>query len=246
MTTEARDVLLGPIEARGATEQVVRRLGEAIGSGVLRPGERLPAETDLARMLEVAPMTLRQALAALRDAGYITTTRGRTGGSFVSDRPLDSAPLLSDDDLPTTAELRDLTDWRRAVSGEAAALAADRCTPTSKRKLQSAASHAASLTGDAHDYRLADSALHVAISEVSQSPRLIAAEAQIQIELSDRLRSIPRPKVALDASHKQHVPLLQAIYDRKPERARELALAHVEGTYDWLIGLRLGKYKANR
>ncbi|MFM7144995.1 MAG: GntR family transcriptional regulator, partial [Actinomycetales bacterium] len=61
MPTKAREVLLGPIEARGATEQIVRRLGEAIGSGVLAPGERLPPEADLARMLDVAPMTLRQA-----------------------------------------------------------------------------------------------------------------------------------------------------------------------------------------
>ena len=79
----ARDVLLGPVQQAGATEQVARRLGEAIGSGVFRPGERLPGEAELARQLEVAPMTLRQALAALREAGYITTVRGRAGGSFV-------------------------------------------------------------------------------------------------------------------------------------------------------------------
>lgn len=244
--TEARDVLLGPIEAKGATEQIVRRLGEAIGSGVLKPGERLPAEADLARMLDVAPMTLRQALAALRDAGYITTTRGRTGGSFVSERPLDSAPLLTEDELPTTQELRNLTDWRRAVSGEAAALAAKRCKAANRRTLQAAEAVAAQRTGDPNDYRLADSALHVAIAEVSQSARLIAAEAQIQIELSEMLRTIPRPKVALTASHKQHLPLLQAIYDKDADRARALTIEHVEGTYDWLLGLRLGRFKPSR
>lgn len=244
--TEARAVLLGPIEARGATEQVVRRLGEAIGSGVLKPGERLPTEADLSRMLDVAPMTLRQALAVLREAGYITTTRGRTGGSFVSDRPLDSAPLLTDDELPTTQELRDLTDWRRAVSGEAAALAAERCSAKTRRTLQAAEAEAATRTGDPNDYRLADSALHVAIAEVSQSTRLIAAEAQIQIELSEMLRAIPRPKIALAESHKQHVPLLQAIYDGDPITARALSITHVEGTYDWLLGLRLGRFRIPR
>jgi len=244
--TEARAVLLGPIEARGATEQIVRRLGEAIGSGVLKPGERLPRESDLARMLDVAPMTLRQALAALRDAGYITTTRGRTGGSFVSERPLDHAPLLSDDELPTTQELRNLTDWRRAVSGEAAALAAERCGAKSRRTLQAAEAAAFACTSDPNDYRLADSALHVAIAEVSQSARLIAAEAQLQIELSEMLRSIPRPPVALAESHKQHVPLLQAIYEGDSATARLLAIGHVEATYDWLLGLRLGKFRVPR
>lgn len=245
MLTDARDVLLRPIESRGATEQIVRRLGEAIGSGVLEPGERLPPETDLARMLDVAPMTLRQALAALREAGYIITTRGRNGGSFVSERPLDSAPLLSDEELPTTQELRDLTDWRRAVGGEAAALAAMRCTTKAAKVLAAAEAKAAAGTKDGNSYRLADSALHVAIAEVAQSTRLIAAEAQIQIELSEMLRAIPRPRVALDESNKQHTPLISAIADRDAERARELAIHHVEGTYDWLIGLRLGKFKTS-
>lgn len=246
MTTEAREVLLSPISQRGATEQIVRRLGEAIGSGVLKPGERLPAEADLARMLDVAPMTLRQALAALRDAGYITTVRGRTGGSFVSERPLDSAPLLADEEVPTSAELRNLTDWRRAISGEAAALAADRCTKALRRTLEAAEEDAARRTDDPHDYRLADSALHVAIAEASGSARLVSAEARIQIELSEMLRTIPRPKVALAESHKQHVPLLDAIFEGDSGLARELAIQHVEGTFDWLRGLRLGKFKGTR
>ena len=241
--TEARDVLLGPISARGATEQIVRRLGEAIGSGVLQPGERLPRESDLAQMLDVAPMTLRQALAVLREAGYITTSRGRTGGSFVSERPLDAASLLGDEDEVTPHELRELTDWRRAVSGEAAALAALRCTAKSRRTLQRAEETASSRTADPNAYRLADSALHVGIAEVSQSSRLIAAEAHIQIELSEMSRSIPRPRSALDESHQQHVPLLQAIYDHDADTARALAIEHVESTYDWLVGLSLGKLR---
>ena len=75
--------MLGPLQAEGAVERIVRRIGEAIGAGLLEPGERLPAEADLAAQLDVAPMTLRQALAILRDAGFIETQRGRSGGSFV-------------------------------------------------------------------------------------------------------------------------------------------------------------------
>lgn len=83
------------------------------------------------------------------------------------------------------------------------------------------------------------------IAEVSQSTRLIAAEAQIQIELSEMLRAIPRPRVALDESNKQHIPLVDAIVAGDGDRARAIAIEHVEGTYDWLLGLRLGKFKPN-
>ncbi len=79
----ARGVLLRPIEQGTAVEIVVERVRDAIGLGVLAPGERLPAETDLARMLDVGVMTLRAALAQLRDDGLLETRRGRTGGSFV-------------------------------------------------------------------------------------------------------------------------------------------------------------------
>jgi GntR family transcriptional repressor for pyruvate dehydrogenase complex len=154
-----------------------------------------------------------------------------------------SASLLSDDALPTSAELRDFTDWRRAVCGEAAAFAAAHCRASGKRALAAAEALAAERTGDPHDYRLADSALHLRIAEISQSARLIAAEAQIQIELSEMLRTIPRPAVALAASHQQHLPILQAIYDGNGDRTRALATEHVEGTFDWLRGLRLGQFK---
>jgi len=120
----ARDSVFQPLQVEGAVERIVRRLGEAIGSGVLRPGERLPPELELAEMLDVAPMTLRQALAILRDAGYVETRRGRGAGSFVADDV--ARPLGLGGRVPTEAELVDLIDWRRAISGEAAHLAAER------------------------------------------------------------------------------------------------------------------------
>src|SRR5919202_3061327 len=130
----ARDLLLSPVEPAGAVEQVVRRVGEAIGAGILAPGERLPGQVELAETLGVARMTLRQALAVLEDAGLLEVRRGRTGGAFVASEPPPPAP-----DPPTAEQLRALTDWRRAVSGEAAALAAERRTARETDSLRNAA-----------------------------------------------------------------------------------------------------------
>ena len=87
MTLSARTLVFAPLAPEGAVERIVRRLGEAIGSGVLSPGERLPPEPRLAAQFGVAPMTLRQALGVLRQAGFVETRRGRNGGSFVCADP---------------------------------------------------------------------------------------------------------------------------------------------------------------
>jgi len=71
-------MLVGP-----AAEEVRSRLFDQISRGQLRPGERLGAERDLARSLGVSRSTLRQALAALEEAGVVRRVPGRGGGTFV-------------------------------------------------------------------------------------------------------------------------------------------------------------------
>jgi DNA-binding FadR family transcriptional regulator len=234
----ARDVALAPLQSEGAVEQIVRRLGEAIGAGVLAAGERLPSEVDLAAQLGVAPMTLRQALQILRAAGFVETRRGRTGGSFVRDDP--PGALVTGGELPTRGELRELTDWRRAISGEAASLAAERAQPDGLSALLEAAAAAERAVGRFAAFRLADARFHIAIAEAARSRRLVAAETQIQVETAEMLRFVPGPRLARAVSQAGHDPIVSAIVARDPAGAHAAVTRHVEGTYDWIVGLRLG------
>jgi DNA-binding FadR family transcriptional regulator len=234
----ARDLALAPLQAEGAVEQIVRRLGEAIGAGVIAPGERLPSELELAAQLRVAPMTLRQALQILRDAGFVETRRGRNGGSFVRDDPPSALELT--DEPPTRGELRELTDWRRAVSGEAAALAAARATQSERRTVASAAAAAEAAVGEFAAFRIADARFHIAVAEAARSRRLIAAETQIQVEIAEVLRIVPGPRLARAVSQAGHDPIVDAILAGDADAARGAMQRHADGTYDWIVGLRLG------
>ena len=79
--------LIAPLAAAGRAEEVVLRVGQAIQLGLLNDGERLPPETEFAAQLGVSPMTLREALAILRQQGLVETRRGRAGGTFVRRPP---------------------------------------------------------------------------------------------------------------------------------------------------------------
>ncbi len=70
----------GPLHA-----QIGEVIGQAIGSGDLQPGDRLPPERALAQWFGVNRLTLRQALSDLERAGLIRRSVGRRGGTFVAE-----------------------------------------------------------------------------------------------------------------------------------------------------------------
>ena len=65
-----------PVRGGNAFEITVARLAQAIKLGLVREGDRLPAERDLAERLQVSRVTLREAIRALREAGYLESRRG--------------------------------------------------------------------------------------------------------------------------------------------------------------------------
>src|ERR1700678_795563 len=128
--------LIAPLAVLGRAEEVALRVGQAIRLGLLTDGEQLPSEADFAAQLGVSAMTLREALAILRQQGLVETRRGRTGGTFVRRPTAPQVGLLRDRlGAMTTSALRDLTDVQCAASGAAARLAAARAPPVSMRRL---------------------------------------------------------------------------------------------------------------
>ncbi len=238
----ARALIFSPLGGEGLVEQAVRRLGEAIGLGLLEVGDRLPPEPELAERLGIAPMTLRQALAILREAGYLETRRGRRGGTFVR-RAAPLAPARRARERLrslTVDDLRDLTDYRAVIAGAAAALAAERATQAELAALRTLVEQMAGLPGYA-EFRRADAGFHLALASAARSPRLTAAETAIQAEVGELMTLIPHPPEALRVSNAQHRAILEAISRRDPEAARALMESHVRGTGDFLVGLRLGR-----
>ena len=75
---------LGTVSVPSAADVVVAQLTRAIELGQLLPGDRLPAERELAMQLGVSRVTLRAALHGLREAGLLERSgRGSGGGALV-------------------------------------------------------------------------------------------------------------------------------------------------------------------
>lgn len=72
-----------PVAQEKLSNAVIRQIEELILRGILRPGERLPAERDLAERLQVSRPSLREAIAALQEDGLLTSKRG--AGIYVAE-----------------------------------------------------------------------------------------------------------------------------------------------------------------
>lgn len=231
--------LVGVVTPQGRADEVVQRVSEAINLGLLSDGEKLPAEPELAAQFGVAPMTVRDALATLREQGLVETRRGRSGGSFVR-RPSAPAaePLRQQLVSMSVSELRDLADEHRAVAGESARLAAERASAVNVRRLFSLTEQlgAASALGD----RIrADCRFHIELAVASQSGRLTRREVGLQAEVSGLLWLPLGDDVDVAAHVAQHHAIAAAVVSENGSEARRLAESHVDRNLRRLTSLHL-------
>lgn len=72
-----------PIHTRRAFEEICERIREQLALGVLKPGDKLPPERELAQQLGVSRNVLREALRSLEMAGILRLQKGVKGGAFI-------------------------------------------------------------------------------------------------------------------------------------------------------------------
>jgi len=232
-----RRTVYTPIRQGSAVAETVARLGQAIALGLLRPGDQLPAETELARSLGISVVTLRGALAILREAGVVETRRGRGGGTFVG-LALPRSPMGGRTSLPGENDLRDLIDYRAVVEGGAAALAAVRATPEQ-------ISHLAGLINqmdaesDFAAWSEVDTLFHLILADASHSHRLITEVTDLR-SAAYHISSLfdPVPVTTMRLSNKGHRQILRAVKTRQPDVARLAMVQHIESTLAFWLGLQ--------
>lgn len=231
----ARKSLIAPLAAAGRAEEIVGRLTEAINLGLLADGEQLPAETDFAAQLGVSPMTLRDAIATLRNRGLIETRRGRNGGSFVR-RTLEppQEPDLLRLRNTSISELRDIAEEHAALCGAAARMAAERRTPDGMRKLGVLVEQMAA-SGTRGPRLKADCRFHVDIAVMSHSERLTRHEVRLQGELAGLLWLDLLPEEEVAVMVREHQRIVDAIAAEEGDVARRLAEDHVRANLKRIV-----------
>nr|WP_040590039.1 FadR/GntR family transcriptional regulator [Sciscionella marina] len=116
-----------PIERRRAYEQVVERIEQAVFSGALTPGERLPSERELMGQFAVSRSTVREALRVLESNGMVRSSpRDPRGPVILPFSPAHLHKSVTRLASVTELSLAELLQFRMMLEGSASFLATNR------------------------------------------------------------------------------------------------------------------------
>lgn len=216
---------MGPIRTEDLTESVVRQIKASIRRGVIKPGERLPPERELAALLKISRGSLRQALKALQIMGVLEVIHG--SGTYLSD----AAEAILRDPEELLVPLRghsfaEMYEARRAMEAESAASAALRATERDLQKMHSEIEAMRKAVTNTRRFIERDKAFHHHIAIASGNSvfiwfiellQKVLAQGQLIHARSERMLLLIE----------EHERILNAIETREPDRARTEMLSHL-------------------
>jgi DNA-binding FadR family transcriptional regulator len=128
---EARgELTFEPIHTRRAFEEICDRIRAEIAAGALRPGDKLPAERELAQQLGVGRNALREALRSLEIAGIVRLQKGVKGGAFIQAGDANRMNEVVRDMLSLgSISVAELTESRVHIQDLVVRLACERASP---------------------------------------------------------------------------------------------------------------------
>lgn len=222
------------IKPQRVAEAIADHVEKLILQGVLRPGERLLPERELAEKLDVSRPSLREAIEMLAERGLLITTRG---GTFVAQfmspllKPL--ASLLENNPQVTA----DYFEFRQGVEAQAARYAALRASKIDREairacieRMKTAHDHA-----DPTEESQADVDLHLLIYEAAHNAVIL----HIMRGLAELLRTnifYSRQQLYQRASVRakllaQHIAIADAILEGNAKAAETAAAEHIRYTF---------------
>ncbi|MEL7104835.1 MAG: FCD domain-containing protein [Pseudomonadota bacterium] len=221
------------IQTERLSNAVVRQIEGLILEGILRPGERLPAERELADRMGVSRPSLREAIAELQDKGLLVSKA--SAGIFVADLIGTAfAPALAQLFSENDKAVFDVISFRRDVEGLAAERACRQGSDTDLAVVNAIYSkmERAHLKRNPTDEADLDAEFHLSIIEASHNVIMIHMMRSMYQLVRNGVfynrQVMFRQKTTRDALLIQHGAINTALQSRDPGAARAAIVAHLD------------------
>jgi len=218
---------------KSVPEQILDEITRLITEGVLKPGDRLPSESELAESFGVGRSSLREAMRALQLLGVVEVVQGK--GTFL--RETHVLPLaINWTHLASTDLISQIMEVRQIIEVAMAQLAAERATEEDIAVMQAAIERAAKAGGDPEVSGRASVDFHVALAEATHNEVLSLMYRTVRglyLETARRTQATP---ASIEDRLRDHRRLLESIQRHDPELASRLMAEHIEKGKQYLAG----------
>ncbi|SFR00202.1 FadR/GntR family transcriptional regulator [Desulfoscipio geothermicus] len=219
-----------PIKTKKIYEEIIDQVKAMIGSGTLRPGDRLMSERELAEKLQVGRSAVREAFRVMEAMGILKIKPGE--GTYISEQSVESlvssfSPVL----LADRENAREFMELRRILEVEAAGLAAQRRSPEQLEAIRQALEQVQHDVEQGNLGGEADLRFHFAIAEAARNSFLLKLMNTVGDIMSRVLSAVLHilyqnpdnpPRIIME-----HRAIYTAIKNGDPAGARRAMLEHL-------------------
>ena len=217
-------------------DQLYEEMLQQLVSGMLPEGKRLPSESRMAEAYGVSRPVVREALSRLRADGMIVSRHG--SGSYVQRKP--SKALLSLAPIGSIADLMRCYEFRIALEGEAASLAATRRTNEDLKAISDAFQEMARAVESGEVGAESDIRFHHAIAAATKNKlfesamEALAAHTLQGITVTRNL-SLRVGRRRLETVQAEHKLIIDAIRNGNPDDARDAMRSHIDNARNRIL-----------
>ena len=217
------------------TAKVSEDLRNAIASGAVAIGAKLPSEAALTSEYKVSRTVVREAIARLRADGLVESRQG--SGLYVVSRGAIDAPVFPAVDQSRISSMIEFLELRAAVEIEAAGLASQRRSPAQEEAIFEGCEAIEATIRDGGATAEADFRLHLKIADATNNIRFREFRERVGAKLIPRRalqdgQGETAPAHYLEQIQKEHRTIAEAISQRDEARAREAMRGHLQGSRD--------------
>jgi len=227
---------LQPLKRTSVGPQVFEQLKNQILNGVWKPGDKIPSEHELTKLLAVSRISVREALHRLAALGLIETRQG--GGTFVKRL---TADLYMNSLIPMTFLTRndivDVLEYRYIMETGIVGLAVYRADANDIAELQSLLDKMKKHKRNVEQHSNHDLDFHLVLARMTRNPIIIKTNYIIKdILTSSMVDIVSLLGTALGIYY--HSKILDAIKRRDKKTAQELMEEHIRSTIDHVLKQR--------
>lgn len=212
-------------------EVVLEEIQRLIDEGELRPGDRLPSETELAERFGVGRSSIREAMRVLHLLGVIEVIQGK--GTFV--RQPGILPLMIDwSRIAQMGVIAEVMEARQFIEVLLAQLAAERATDEDMEALRAALEHSRESLPNLESSVEAGVNFHLVLADAAHNQVLALMYRTIRdLYLETARQTRVTPEIARNRLH-DHERIFEAVLARDPEAAAQAMKEHLEKAYQIL------------